>query len=161
MADQDEVVFRQRVCRGCNAVFCICCSCDRGHRYCSPECRVLALREQRRRANRRHQHSPEGRLDHRDRQREYRKRCAQRRVTDKSSSEITTSGNMPSWNFGSAQTTARIGSTAPSVRFRVLLSWHQPSQDHRPPLLCCVACGQSYRFVDPFPPFQPIGAELR
>src|SRR6266481_1753453 len=31
--------------------------------------------------NRRHQHSPEGRLDHRDRQRGYRKRCTQRRVT--------------------------------------------------------------------------------
>ena len=79
MADQGEAVFRQRVCRGCNAVFCICRSCDRGQRYCSPDCRFLALREQRRRANRRHQHSPEGRLDHRDRQRAYRKRCAQRR----------------------------------------------------------------------------------
>jgi hypothetical protein len=33
--------------------------------------------ELRRCANRRHQQSPEGRLDHRDRQREYRKRRAQ------------------------------------------------------------------------------------
>ena len=161
MAELDEVFLRQKRCRACNAVFVICRSCDRGHRYCSPECRVLALREQRRRANRRYQHSPEGRLDHRDRQREYRKRCAQRRVTDKSSSEITTSGNMPPWNFGSAQTTPRIGSTAPSVRFRVLPSWHQPSQDHRPPLLCCVVCGQSCRLRIPFPAFQRIGAELR
>jgi hypothetical protein len=79
MADQGKVVFRQRICRGCNAVFCICRSCDRGQRYCGPGCRLPAVREQRRRANRRHQNSPEGRLDHRDRQRAYRKRCAQRR----------------------------------------------------------------------------------
>ena len=79
MADQGEAVFRQRVCHGCNAVFCICRSCDRGQRYCGPDCRLRVLREQRRRANRRHQNSPEGRLDHRDRQRAYRKRCVQRR----------------------------------------------------------------------------------
>lgn len=161
MADSDKIVLRQRECYGCQAVFWICRRCDRGQRYCSSQCRTLALREQRRRANRRHQHSPHGRLDHRDRQRDYRKRCAQKRVTDKSSSEITKSGNMPSWNFGSAQTAARIGSTPPSVSFRVLPSWHQPLQDHRKPFLCCVVCGQSCRFVDPFSPFQPIGAELR
>ena len=79
MADQGEAVFRQRVCRGCKAVFCICRSCDRGQRYCGPDCRLRVLRAQRRRAHRRHQNSPEGRLDHRDRQRAYRKRCAQRR----------------------------------------------------------------------------------
>jgi hypothetical protein len=78
MADQGEGVFRQRACRGCNAVFCICRSCDRGQRYCGPDCRLRVLREQCRRANRRHQNSAEGRLDHRDRQRTYRKRCAQR-----------------------------------------------------------------------------------
>ena len=33
-------------------------------------------------ANRKHQDSPEGRLDHRDRQRVYRERCRLRRVTD-------------------------------------------------------------------------------
>ena len=39
-----------------------------------------ARRHQRRAANRRHQQSPEGRLDHRDRQREYRQRAERRRA---------------------------------------------------------------------------------
>ena len=47
--------------------------CDRGQRYCSVACRPQARLQQRRCANCRHQRSPEGRLDHRDRQREYRR----------------------------------------------------------------------------------------
>jgi hypothetical protein len=152
MADQDEVVLRQRVCHGCHALFWICCHCDRGQRYCSPPCRASALREQRCQANRRHQQSPEGRLDHRDRQREYRKRCAQGGVTDKSSATLASPGNMPKWDFGSAQTAARVGSAALSLWFRVLPSWRKPSEEHRPPFLRCVVCGRRGRFVDPFPP---------
>ena len=87
-----EVVLRQRFClgQGCQAVFFICTHCDRGHRYCSTECRKQARRQQRRCANRRHQQSPEGRLDHRDRQRAYRCRLrqAQPRVTDQGSLSI-------------------------------------------------------------------------
>jgi len=88
MALRGEVVLRLRVCRGseCGAVFFLCSHCDRGHRYCSLACRDQARLRQRRCANRRQQQSPEGRLDHRDRQREYRKRRAQgarqARVTD-------------------------------------------------------------------------------
>ena len=80
-----EVVLRQLSCRwpGCGLVFYICNSCYRGHRYCGDRCRQKARREQRRRANQRHQQSREGRLDHRDRQRAYRERC--RRVTDHTS----------------------------------------------------------------------------
>src|SRR4030095_3371827 len=37
--------------------------CDRGQRYCTDRCRSKARREQRRAANRRHQQTPEGRLD--------------------------------------------------------------------------------------------------
>jgi hypothetical protein len=66
-------------------VFYLCGRCDRGQRYCSERCRDKARREQRRAANRRHQQSPEGRLDHRDRQREYRRRLIARRVTDQGS----------------------------------------------------------------------------
>ena len=57
-----EAVLRQRIClgQGCHAVFFICAHCDRGHRYCSDQCRQQARRQQRRRANRRHQQSPEG-----------------------------------------------------------------------------------------------------
>jgi hypothetical protein len=80
MAVQGEVLLRLRVCFGneCRAVFFLCSRCDRGQRYCSLACRERARIEQRRRANPRHQQSPEGRLDHRDRQRAYRERCRHR-----------------------------------------------------------------------------------
>lgn len=83
MATGEQVLLRQRQCRGewCGAVFYLCRSCDRGQGYCSERCREKSRREQRRAANRRHQRSDEGRLDHRDRQREYRLRLV-RRVTD-------------------------------------------------------------------------------
>ena len=81
-----EELLRRRNCRGagCGGVFWICCHCDRGHRYCSDRCRRKKRRQQRRDANRRHQQSQEGRLDHRDRQRDYRER-RRRRVTDHTS----------------------------------------------------------------------------
>src|SRR5215471_19730525 len=81
-----EVILRQEACR-CGSIFYICRSCDRGQRYCSERCRQKARRQQRREANRRHQQSPEGRLDHRDRQRLYRERLALRQecVTDQGS----------------------------------------------------------------------------
>lgn len=83
MATGGQVLLRQRQCRveSCGAVFYVCSSCDRGQRYCSERCREKARRRQRRAANRRHQGSDEGRLDHRDRQREYRLRTVGR-VTD-------------------------------------------------------------------------------
>jgi len=76
MAAPDEIVLRQRFCVGvsCGAMFFLCSRCDRGQRYCSIACREQSRREQHRRANCRHQQSPEGRLDHRDRQRRYRRR---------------------------------------------------------------------------------------
>ncbi|HET7291946.1 MAG TPA: hypothetical protein VFM88_05955 [Vicinamibacteria bacterium] len=87
MASAEQVLLRQRLCRAeaCGAVFYLCGRCDHGQRYCSERCREKARREQRRAANRRHQQSPEGRLDHRDRQREYRRRLIARRVTDQGS----------------------------------------------------------------------------
>src|ERR1035438_8417639 len=75
-----ETVLVQRTClrAECVATFFLCSHCDRGHRYSSQACSQRARQEQRRRANQRHQRSPEGRLDHRDRQRDYRQRCEQR-----------------------------------------------------------------------------------
>jgi hypothetical protein len=49
---------RPRVCR---ALFTICISCDRGQRYCSPECRSEVRRRQRHDANCRYQQSDLGR----------------------------------------------------------------------------------------------------
>lgn len=86
MTTGEQVLLRQRQCRAepCGTVFYLCRPCDRGQRYCSERCRGKSRREQRRAANRRHQRSDEGRLDHRDRQREYRLRRV-RRVTDQGS----------------------------------------------------------------------------
>jgi integrase len=70
---------------GCQALFPICTCCDRGQRYCSQRCRVQARVCQHRAANRRHQQSVEGRLDHRDRQKRYRRRHHTKSVTDQGS----------------------------------------------------------------------------
>src|SRR6266446_10901678 len=94
MAAHTEVVLRQRVCRasGCGQVFWICRHCDRGQHYCSQLCRQQTRRQQHRLANRRHQQSPEGRQDHRDRQRAYRRRHSSPRVTeDRKSTRLNSS----------------------------------------------------------------------
>ena len=74
-------------------MFYICGSCFRGQVYCGERCRRRMRRQQTRIANRRHQQSQEGRLDHRDRQRDYRERC-RRRVTDHTSARRPRSVNI-------------------------------------------------------------------
>lgn len=117
--------FRQRFCRapGCGARFFLCRACDRGQCYCSAACRAQARTVQQRRARQRHQRSSAGRLDHRDRQRAYRRRLAVRRhapvrvsatasvltpfsphqenVTDHASATAATSGKVRTsvWNW--------------------------------------------------------------
>jgi hypothetical protein len=143
MAVHGEAILRQRVCRGseCQAVFWICQHCDRGQRYCSPACRAQARLQQRRRANCRHQRSPEGRLDHRDRQREYRRRCARRvpqaRVTDQGSLSI----------ISPAPYRCGIPKAVP-----VVAAWLGIRAGHG---LRCAICGRRGRFVDPFPRIPP------
>jgi hypothetical protein len=124
-----ETVLRLRICLRpeCRALFFLCSHCDRGHRYCGDRCRQQARREQRQRANRRHQQSPEGKLDHRDRQRRHRARkTAGRRapnpVTDQGSFPVSFPARLPS----------------------------EPSNT-QPPQLRCRICGRTGRFVDPFP----------
>jgi hypothetical protein len=80
-----EELMRQRRCGDCERLFYVCPSCDRGHRYCSERCQAQHRTKSLRAARQRHQLSPEGRLDHRDRQRTYRARQQQRRVTDHTS----------------------------------------------------------------------------
>jgi len=153
MAVHGEAVLRQRVCRGreCHAVFWICRHCDRGQCYCSPACRDRARREQRRHANCRHQRSPEGRLDHRDRQRDYRRRRAQRalqaRVTDQGSLSIASPVNMREWDTPSTRTAIQ-----PSIAAVVARRGPENRPGHR---LHCAICGRIGRFVDPFPRFPP------
>ena len=82
-----EVAFRQLFCRlaECGEMFFICRPCYRGQVYCSDECRRKMRQQQRQKANRRYQQDPEIRRDHRDRQRERRKRLIESRVLDQSS----------------------------------------------------------------------------
>jgi hypothetical protein len=79
-----DASFRRQRCGGCRHLFYVCRTCDHGQLYCGSACRLQARSISRRRARARHQSSPEGRLDHRDRQRLYRERCRVR-VTDQGS----------------------------------------------------------------------------
>ena len=154
MAAHGEVVLRQRVCRGsgCGAVFWICRHCDRGQRYCSAVCRDQARRGQLRRANCRYQQSPEGRLDHCDRQREYRRRKAC--VTDQGSLSIT---SPPSFGCGTPETTSLIRGDDPVIV--LVQSWW--SERPPTPMFCCIVCRRSSRFVDPFPRYPRFEREYR
>jgi hypothetical protein len=112
-------------------VFYLCRHCDRGQRYCSSRCREKSRRLQRREANRRHQLSPEGRLDHRDRQRAYRRRL-QARVTDQSSQPASLRANLPL-------------PPAPEPDF---LSTH--GAGNMSGWVGCQICGRRGRWIDPF-----------
>lgn len=145
MAGDGEVVLRLRICYydQCRATFFVCASCDHGQRYCSGACRDQARRHQKRRANQRYQQSPEGRLDHRDREREYRRRQAQTRVTDQGSLLIISSSSSECGPFDAS--TVEIRARSGEVLLPVKLA-------ERPPVrLCCQICGRMGRFVDPFP----------
>jgi hypothetical protein len=87
----ENAVLRLRICgyAGCRAAFTICVSCDRGQRYCSPECRSEVRRRQRHEANRRYQQSELGRESHRRCQQRYRERASQPPVTDQGVVAIT------------------------------------------------------------------------
>lgn len=65
-------------CKTCLDLFWICRPCYRGQRYCSKSCRRTSRSESQRQSRRKHQQSPEGRADHRDRQRAYRHRLLTR-----------------------------------------------------------------------------------
>ena len=138
-----DAVLLYRVCLGqqCHAVFLICSHCDRGHRYCSDPCRDQARRTQRRQANKRHQQSPEGQLDHRDNQRQYRQRCDQKqaRVTDQGSISITSPA---SFSCGPDETATDLETPAPRPSF--------PETPQGFPLRCRI-CGRPGRFINPFP----------
>ena len=146
MAAHGEVVLRQRFCFAseCRALFFLCSHCDRGQRYCSLACRQQARLRQRRLANRRHQQSPEGRLDHRDRQRDYRQRRCRARVTDQGSLLIT--GSASSLCGAAPATSSDEATPAEAAGFPC---W----PENRPGVrLCCRVCGRGGRFIDPFPP---------
>jgi len=112
----------------------------RTHLDACAACRTEARRRQHRAANRRYQQSPEGRLDHRDRQQHYRERQCRPRVTDQSSLSVISPAP-----FGCGETI-----TAPAV---VALRVQSPNrlETSAGPWLRCSLCGRPGRFVDPFP----------
>ena len=135
------VVLRQLFCRaaGCRAMFFICLSCYRGQTYCSGECRQKSRREQLRQANRRYQQSWEARLDHRDRQREYRRRRC-RRVTDQSSLVPHACGRM---NPALAPVSMRPA-------FSESEELHRRSRQEGFHRLFCILCGRWGQFIEIF-----------
>lgn len=66
------------ICVRCKTLFFLCRRCDRGQCYCGSDRRHEARTLHVRAARRRHQQSPEGRADHRDRNLDYRRRKAAR-----------------------------------------------------------------------------------
>lgn len=78
-------------CGLCRRLFFACRLCDRGQRYCGEACAGEARQRALRAARLRHQRSPEGRLDHRDRQRAYRARL---RVMDTRSEMLAQSATV-------------------------------------------------------------------
>lgn len=146
MAPHGEAVLRQRFCLAsdCRAMFFLCSRCDRGQRYCSDACRQQARLGQHRVANRRYQQSEEGRLDHRDRQRCYRARRAQARVTDQGSLLIAGSASSEG---GPVEASPRNGSDGSGAA--LLPRWPQTRPGVR---LCCRVCGRVGRFLEQFPP---------
>ncbi len=112
----------------------ICRACDRGHVYCGPACSGVARRDSLRRARRRHRHSPEGRLDHRDRERaRRRRRCETLRVGDHPSAAAAPSRTLPA-SSEEARPNAPISIPAP---FRVGSPRH------------CAVCRSPLRFTEP------------
>lgn len=119
-------------------VFYLCRQCDRGQRYCSSRCREKARRLQRHEANRRHQQSPEGRLDHRDRQRAYRQRL-RARVTDQSSLPASPRVNL---------TVRPVRQPLEATSTPVLRPW--PGPEVFSGGVVCQICGRRGRWIDPF-----------
>lgn len=98
---------RRASCAHCRLIFYICRPCDRGQIYCSLRCRQAGAAKSRRRANRRHQRSPEGRLDHRDRQRRWRQRQRE--------AKAAAAGETPCVTDVGLATEPLCGSTAPAT----------------------------------------------
>ncbi len=85
---------REGRCGECLRLFYVCGPCERGQEYCSGECQETGVTRLKREANARHQKSPEGKLDHRDHNREYRARL-RASVTDVGSREVASAANRP------------------------------------------------------------------
>ena len=122
-------------------MFYLCPHCDRGQRYCRPHCRDKSRRLQRREANRRYDQSLglDGRLDHRQRQREYRQRL-KARVTDQSSLRPSPCVNL------TVPAAPEMVEATPGPDLRL-----SPDGETSPGWVVCQICGRRGHWVNPFP----------
>jgi hypothetical protein len=121
-------------------MFFICRSCYRGQAYCSAACRQKTRREQLREGNRRYQQTIEARLDHRDRQRDYRQRRLSG-VTDQSSAVGCSWGRL-------SRALVKPESKSPTAEKPDDLS--QRTWRERFRRIFCIICGRWGRFIDIF-----------
>ena len=122
-------------------MFYLCPHYDRGQRYCRPHCRDKSRRLQRREANRRYHQSLglEGRLDHRQRQREYRERL-KARVTDQSSLRSSPCVNLTAPPVPQLAAAPLAAVFFPGSDAEYAASW-----------VICQICGRRGRWINPFP----------
>jgi hypothetical protein len=154
-----HTVFQQKFCKaeGCGARFFICSHCNHGQSYCSEECRLRSRHEQHRKANRRHQQSPEGRADHRDRERAYRRRKAALSFSASRPQQLPVEGrssHSPQPAYQENVTDQSIGSGTTSAMLQQPRSqW--PVEPDRAPLrgwqrIVCRFCGRIGLFLNPY-----------
>jgi len=133
-------VLRIRECRYCKQVFFICRSCDRGHAYCSEHCREEGYKRTRRAARAKHQSTKEGRDDHRERQKEHRRRL-KNRVTDQTSQAAEASGKVKKEELA-VESSAKVRVKRTRRRIAAHVRRFRLSRPQR-----CVVCGKESQYA--------------
>lgn len=134
-------------CGWCAAFFYMCRAHFRNHRYCRDACRVRARSRQIRAARRRHRQTEEGRLDHRDRMRAYRRKLS-RLVAVAACAAAISVVDQTTDPFGQplslSSQDAAIGATStPREVSDVPIDEDSPSHT-------CIVCGRQSDFILPF-----------
>ena len=152
MSDDCQAPFRQCFCRasGCGALFFVCPGCDQEQAYCSDFCRKIARLAKHRVANRRHQQSEEGRLDHRDRQRAYRRRKALARSQAASTEIVTDHTPAPAPSCVTLLAAASDPVHRPPTTISPPLRPQEMLFNSDRLLVICRFCGRRGRFLNPF-----------
>ena len=130
-------------CGECSRVFHVCGPDYRNQRYCTDACRQRGRRRQVREARRRHRQSPEGRADHRDRMRAYRRA---HRISPSEASSISVVDQSSPSPRDSDRVPPPIDSTDESTSPREV---HHVAPFRRPTVQRCIVCGRHSHFVIP------------
>ena len=130
-----QVILYLFLCVGCRrGLFAICESCYRGQRYCGRGCSRRTRLGNHRTANRIHQDTFNGRMDHARRQAAYRERWAQAQiVTDQGSQAPTSLSTVPGSLVSAMDGVAVVPNLAGSIKD----GW-----------LVCMVCGQAGPVID-------------